>query len=67
MGDDNGEAGKDAATIPLLTPYKMGRFQLSHRSVASMPSKAVPSSITILPDAMQHLTHVVHAEWLLLP
>jgi len=31
MGDDNGEAGKDAATIPLLTPYKMGRFQLSRR------------------------------------
>ncbi|RLM75240.1 hypothetical protein C2845_PM15G09380 [Panicum miliaceum] len=33
MGDDNGEAGKDDTTIPLLTPYKMGRFQLSHRVV----------------------------------
>ena len=66
MGDENGEADNDAV-IPFLTPYKMGRFQLSHRSVASMPSKAVPSSITILPDAMQHLTHVVHAEWFLLP
>ncbi|XP_062225740.1 putative 12-oxophytodienoate reductase 11 [Phragmites australis] len=30
MGDDTG-AGKDM--IPLLTPYKMGRFQLSHRVV----------------------------------
>ncbi|PVH35363.1 hypothetical protein PAHAL_7G162700 [Panicum hallii] len=32
MGDDNGEAGKDA-TIPVLTPYNMGRCQLSHRVV----------------------------------
>ena len=30
MGDENGEADNDAV-IPFLTPYKMGRFQLSHR------------------------------------
>ncbi|GJN02836.1 hypothetical protein PR202_ga20223 [Eleusine coracana subsp. coracana] len=36
MGDDHhaaaGSGGKEE-TIPLLTPYKMGRFQLSHRVV----------------------------------
>ncbi|TVU14266.1 hypothetical protein EJB05_37725, partial [Eragrostis curvula] len=32
MGDDRRAAGSKE-TIPLLTPYKMGRFQLSHRVV----------------------------------
>ncbi|GJN27526.1 hypothetical protein PR202_gb15556 [Eleusine coracana subsp. coracana] len=34
MGDDqHAAAGSGKETIPLLTPYKMGRFQLSHRVV----------------------------------
>ncbi|KAG7033426.1 12-oxophytodienoate reductase 1 [Cucurbita argyrosperma subsp. argyrosperma] len=33
MGDNNNEASAQAPSIPLLTPYKMGKFNLSHRIV----------------------------------
>lgn len=28
-----------ANSVPLITPYKMGKFDLSHRSVSSIPLK----------------------------
>ncbi|CAI0419882.1 unnamed protein product [Linum tenue] len=62
--DSTSAVGADALAIPLLTPYQMGKFHLSHRYVVYCPFCRTPSSESSDMDATLVLS--LRTIWVLL-